>query len=103
MTPWKAALAPWDTAAEQMMELIRMKYKKTHEKIRTVWLWAQFFLPGGQNMLKMFLLHSLAHGLKIPSNQTPFCQTAPQLPPVTQQRNVMEQWWEGSASVLIRA
>ena len=32
--------------------------------------------------------------------QTPFCQTAPLLPSVTQQQNVME-YWEGSASTAI--
>jgi len=30
--------------------------------------------------------------------QTPFCQTAPLLPSVTQQQNVMEYWGEDSAS-----
>jgi len=30
-----------------------------------------------------------------------FCQTAPILPSVTQQQNVMEKWWEGSASTAI--
>ena len=33
--------------------------------------------------------------------QTPFCQTSTQLPSVTQQSNVMEYWWEGSASAAI--
>ena len=31
----------------------------------------------------------------------PFCQTAPLLPSVTQQQNVMEYWWEGSTSTAI--
>ena len=31
----------------------------------------------------------------------PFCQTAPLLPSVTQQQNVTEYWWEGSASSAI--
>ena len=31
-----------------------------------------------------------------PSCPTPFCQTAPLLPSVTQQQNVMEYWWEDS-------
>lgn len=29
-------------------------------------------------------------------SQMPFCQSAPQLPPVTQHQNVMKYWWEGS-------
>jgi len=33
--------------------------------------------------------------------QTPFCQTAPLLPSVTQQQHVMEYWWEGSASTAV--
>jgi len=33
--------------------------------------------------------------------QTPFCQTATLLPSVLQQQNVMEYWWEGSASAAI--
>lgn len=32
------------------------------------------------------------------SCQMAFCQTAPLLPSVTQQENVMEHWWEGPAS-----
>ena len=31
----------------------------------------------------------------------PFCHTAPLLPSVTQQQNVMEFWWEGSTSTAI--
>jgi len=31
----------------------------------------------------------------------PFCQTAPLLPSVAQQQNVMEYCWEGSASTAI--
>ena len=30
-----------------------------------------------------------------------FCQTVPLLTPVTQQQNVMEYWWEGSACTAI--
>jgi len=33
--------------------------------------------------------------------QMPLCQTAPLLPSVTQQRHVMEYWWEGSTSVAV--
>ena len=33
--------------------------------------------------------------------QMPFCQTAPLLPSVMQQQNVMEYCWEGSASTAI--
>mgnify|MGYP001857127567 CR=1 FL=1 len=33
--------------------------------------------------------------------QTPFCQTAPLLSSVTQQQNVVECWWKGSASTAI--
>jgi len=33
--------------------------------------------------------------------QTPFCQTAPLLPSVTQQRHVTEYWWEGSTTTAI--
>ena len=33
--------------------------------------------------------------------QTPFCQTAPLLPSVTQQQNVAEHWWEISSSTAI--
>ena len=33
--------------------------------------------------------------------QMPFCQTATLLPSVLQQQNVMEYWWEGSASAAI--
>jgi len=32
---------------------------------------------------------------------TLFCQTAPLLPSVTQQQNVVEYWWEGSTSTAI--
>ena len=35
------------------------------------------------------------------SCQTPFCQTAPLLPSVTQHRNVTEYWQEDSASTAI--
>jgi len=31
----------------------------------------------------------------------PFCQTAPLLPSVTQQQNVMKYWWEGSTFTAI--
>jgi len=31
----------------------------------------------------------------------PFCQTAPLLPSVTQERNIREYWWEGSTSTAI--
>ena len=31
----------------------------------------------------------------------PFCQTAPLLPSVTQQQNIMTCWWEGSTSIAI--
>jgi len=31
----------------------------------------------------------------------PFCQIAPLLPPVTQQQNVMEYFWEDSAATTI--
>ena len=33
--------------------------------------------------------------------QTPFCQAALLLPPLTQQQHVMEYWWDGSASTII--
>ena len=33
--------------------------------------------------------------------QMPFCQTAPLLPTVIQQQQVMRYWWEGSASTAI--
>jgi len=33
--------------------------------------------------------------------QMPLCQTAPLLPSVTQQQNVMGYWWEGSTSTTI--
>ena len=33
--------------------------------------------------------------------QTPFCQTAPLLPSVTWQKNVMENLWKGSASTAV--
>ena len=33
--------------------------------------------------------------------QTPFCQTAPPLPSVTWQQNVMTHWWEGSSSAAV--
>jgi len=32
----------------------------------------------------------------------PLCQTAPLLPSVTWQQNVMEYWWEGSTSTAIQ-
>lgn len=35
MTPWKAALAPWDTAAEQMMAL-KQGYRKKHIRKRYI-------------------------------------------------------------------
>ena len=33
--------------------------------------------------------------------RTPFCQTTPLLPSVTQRQHVTEYWWEGSASAAI--
>jgi len=33
--------------------------------------------------------------------QMPFCQSAPLLPSVTQQQNIMGYWWEGSTSAAI--
>jgi len=33
--------------------------------------------------------------------QTPFSQTAPQQPSVTQQQNVTEYWWEGSTPAVV--
>ena len=55
--------------------------------------WMQFFPPGG---IQWHILGS--HSLTC---QRPFCQTAPLLPFVTQQQNVMEYWREGSASAAI--
>ncbi len=55
------------------------------------WVW--FFPRGGVQF------HSFASYM-LPC-QTPFCQTAPQLPSVTQQQNLTEYWWEGSTSTAI--
>ena len=33
--------------------------------------------------------------------QTPFCQTAPLLPSVTRQQNVMQYWWKGSIYTVV--
>ena len=51
----------------------------------------QFFLHAGMQF-HPFASYAL-------SCQMPFCQTAPVLPSVTQQQNVMECWWKGSVSI----
>ena len=49
-----------------------------------------FFPPGG---IQWNIFASSALPCK-----TPFCQTVPLLPSVTQQQSVIEYWWEGSIS-----
>ena len=51
--------------------------------------WVPCFPHGG---IQWHTFASYAHPY-----QTPFCQTAPLLPSVTWQQNVMGYWWEGSA------
>ena len=48
--------------------------------------------------MEEFSSQPLPHALPC---QTPFCQTAPLLPPVTWQQHVMGYWWEGSTSTAI--
>ena len=55
--------------------------------------WVPFFLHGG---IQFHIFASCA----LPC-QTPFCQTVPLLPSVTQQQNVTEYWWEDSTSTAI--
>ena len=55
--------------------------------------WLPFFLHGG------IQCHTFAPNT-LPC-QTPFCQTAPLLPFVTQQQHVVEYWWEYSSSTAI--
>ena len=50
--------------------------------------WLQFF-PHGGTQWHTFASYTLVC-------QTPFCQTAPLLPPVTQQQNITAYWWKGS-------
>ena len=54
--------------------------------------WVPFLLCGGLQF------HTFASSTLL--CQTPFCQTAPLLPSVTQQQHVMEYWWEGSILLL---
>ena len=58
--------------------------------------WVPFFLHGGIKFIRLHMIASSA----LPY-QMPFCQTAPLLPSVMQQQNVMEYCWEGSASTAI--
>ena len=51
-------------------------------------------LMGGEIQCRIFALYALPC-------QTPFCQTAPLLPSVTQQQNVMKYWWEGTTSAAV--
>ena len=53
--------------------------------------WVPFFLHRGSQW------HTFASYALL--CQMPLCQTAPLLPSVAQQQNVMEYWWEGSASI----
>ena len=52
------------------------------------------FFPQGEIQHHTFALYTLP-------SQTPFCQTAPLLPSLTQQPDVTECWWEGSTSSAI--
>ena len=56
--------------------------------------WMSFFPQGG------IYFHTVASSA-LPC-QMPFCQTAPLLPSVTQQQNVLEYWQEGSTSTAVR-
>ena len=60
--------------------------------------WVPFFLHGGIKFIRLHMIASSA----LPY-QMPFCQTAPLLPSVMQQQNVMEYCWEGSASTAVPA
>ena len=55
--------------------------------------WVPFFLYG-EIQFHVFASSTLPC-------QMPFCQTALLLPPVAQQQNVTEYWWEGSASTVL--
>jgi len=52
------------------------------------------FFPHGGVQLHTFASYALPC-------QTHFCQTAPQLPSVAWQQNIMEYWWEGSTPTAI--
>jgi len=54
---------------------------------------ALFFPPGGIQR-HPFASYTFPY-------QTPFCHAAPLLPSVTWQQNIMECWWEGSASTSV--
>jgi len=56
----------------------------------------------GDPLLRSPLMKSTNHrtSCKLPC-QMPLCQTAPLLPSVTQQQNLVEHWQEGSASTAI--
>jgi len=51
------------------------------------------FFSAWRNSVKLCFIHISMSDI--------FCQTAPLLPSVTRQQNVMEYWWEGSASTAI--
>ena len=55
--------------------------------------WVPFSLRGG--------IHFHASTSRALPCQRPFCQTAPLLPSVMQQQNVMGYWWEGSTSTAV--
>jgi len=55
--------------------------------------WVPVFLHGG-NQWRIFVLYVLPC-------QMPFCQTAHLLPSAVKQQNVIDYWWEGSASAFI--